>query len=53
MRKHPGLTFHQKKEEEKTQDNQMDNKDMKQSSDSLLIRETNFKIIMRDEFVPE
>lgn len=31
----------------------MDSKDMKQSSDSLLIRETNFKIIMRDEFVPE
>lgn len=47
MRKHLRLTFQQK-----NQDNQMD-KDVKQSSESLLIRETNFKIIMKDEFVPK
>lgn len=51
MRKHLRLSFQKKKK--KTQDNQMDSKDMKQFSESLLIRETNFKIIIKDEFVPE
>lgn len=31
----------------------MDNRDMKKCSKSLLITKTNFKIIIKDELVPE